>query len=145
VLSAMKMTATLLAGTAAFTVSQVTPSNSGSLTGSTLARKPSGFSRCASSLSCRQAPPLVKSVRTRNEYSTLGNVGMAPSLRGDDQMVSVCLLVVRPESGPALSAFWMQTTGTTLLAVERTSLACVQMAAQDGRSALLPLESGAAR
>ena len=32
-------------------------------------------------------------------------------------------------------AFWLQTNGTPLLAVNRYSLACVGMAAEDGRSA----------
>ena len=42
-------------------------------------------------------------------------------------------------------AFWMQTTGTLLLVISRSSLACVRTAAQGGRSAPGLLYSSAVR
>ena len=42
-------------------------------------------------------------------------------------------------------AIWMQTTGALLLVVQRCSLACVPMTAQDGRSARRLLYLAAAR
>ena len=77
-LSAMNNTAAPWSsgGTAALTASQGAPSNAGSLTGSRSARKPSSFSRSASSHTICQASPLLKSARTRSEQFDRGNIGM---------------------------------------------------------------------